>query len=88
MSETANELGVAMGTAVLGSIMVAVYRRQLEDAPAAAQETLGGAHEVGGTDLVTAANAAFVDGVRVASIVTAVLLAAAGYASWRVSRQD
>jgi DHA2 family multidrug resistance protein-like MFS transporter len=88
VSETANELGVALGTAVLGSILVAVYRHELDDAPATARETLGAAHEVGGTDLITAANAAFVDGVRVASVVAALLLAAAGFASWRVSRQE
>ena len=88
VSETANELGVALGTAVLGSILVAVYRGQLADAPAAAQETLGGAHDVAadlggaaGDALIAAANAAFTDGVRLASLVTAVLLAGVSLAA-------
>ena len=94
VSETANELGVALGTAVLGSILVAVYRDRLAEAPAAAQETLGGAHEVAadlgtaaGDALIAAADAAFTDGVRLASLVTAVLLAGVSLASWRVSRR-
>jgi DHA2 family multidrug resistance protein-like MFS transporter len=88
VSETANELGVALGTAVLGSILVAVYRRQLGAAPEAARETLGGAHDTGDPSIVHAANEAFVDGVRVASLVTAGLLAVVAVASWRVARQD
>ena len=94
VSETANELGVALGTAVLGSILTAVYRGQLSDAPAAAQETLGAAHEVAtdlggavGDALIAAADAAFTDGIRVGSLVTALLLAAVSLASWRVSRR-
>ena len=94
VSETANELGVALGTAVLGSILVAVYRGQLAEAPAAAQETLGGAHDVAtdlggavGDALIAAADAAFTDGIRVGSLVTALLLAAVSLASWRVSRR-
>lgn len=94
VSETANELGVALGTAVLGSILVAVYRDRLAEAPAAAQETLGGAHDVAadlgtaaGDALIAAADAAFTDGVRLASLVTAVLLAGVSLASWRVSRR-
>ena len=94
VSETANELGVALGTAVLGSILTAVYRGQLSDAPAAAQETLGAAHQVAtylggavGDALIAAADAAFTDGVRLASLVTGVLLAGVSLASWRVSRR-
>jgi DHA2 family multidrug resistance protein-like MFS transporter len=95
VSETANELGVALGTAVLGSILVAVYRRQLDEAPAAARDTLGAAHQtaadLGGTagdTLVKAADQAFVDGMRVASLVTAGLLLGAAVASARVARSD
>jgi DHA2 family multidrug resistance protein-like MFS transporter len=95
VSETANELGVALGTAVLGSILVAVYRHQLDDAPAAARDTLGAAHQtaadLGGTageTLVKAADQAFVDGMRVASLVTAGLLLGAAVASARVARSD
>lgn len=88
VSETANELGVALGTAVLGSILVAVYRRQLAGAPAEALETLGAAHHSTDASLVAAADAAFVDGVRVASVVTAVLLVLVAVAGWRVSRSE
>jgi len=94
VSETANELGVGLGTAVLGSILTAVYRDQLAAAPVAAQETLGAAQEVAtdlggvaGDALTAAANAAFTDGLRLASLVTAFLLAGASVASWRVSRR-
>jgi MFS transporter, DHA2 family, multidrug resistance protein len=100
VSETGNELGVALGTAVLGSILTAVYRRQLTDVDVAAapldraRETLGAAHDAaadlagaGGNVLRSAADGAFVDGMQVASVVTALLLAGAGVASWRVSHR-
>ena len=100
VSETANELGVALGTAVLGSILTATYRRQLDDTavPAVAldeaRETLGAAHvaasDLGGAmgdALRSAADTAFTDGLRVASAVAAVLLAAVSIASWRVSHR-
>jgi DHA2 family multidrug resistance protein-like MFS transporter len=101
VSETANELGVALGTAVLGSILTATYRRELDDASApdaaldAARETLGAAHEAAadlggatGDALRAAADAAFTDGLRVAAAVAAVLLAGVSVASWRVSHRD
>jgi DHA2 family multidrug resistance protein-like MFS transporter len=87
VSETGNELGVALGTAVLGSILVAVYRHRLDDVPAEARETLGAAHEVGTGTVRAAADAAFVDGIRVASAVAAVLLVAVAVASARVARR-
>jgi MFS transporter, DHA2 family, multidrug resistance protein len=94
VSETAIELGVALGTAVLGSIVTAVYRRELgTDVPDAALETLGGAHEVAvqlggsaGDALQSAADAAFTQGLRAACLVAAVLLAAAALWGRRVSR--
>jgi DHA2 family multidrug resistance protein-like MFS transporter len=101
VSETGNELGVALGTAVLGSILTAVYRQQLDDTRVAApvldeaKETLAAAHEAAddlggsaGDALRAAADVAFVDGVRIASIVAAVLLAVVGLASWRIARND
>ena len=49
LSETATELGGALGIAVLGSIGTAVYRGTLgDDLPAAARDTLGGAVEAAG----------------------------------------
>jgi MFS transporter, DHA2 family, multidrug resistance protein len=99
VSETANELGIALGTAVLGSIMTATYRRDLDglDVPdaslTAARETLGAAHEaaveLGGApgDLLrTASDLAFTNGLRLASLVAGVLLAGAAVASRRVAR--
>ena len=100
VSETANELGVALGTAVLGSILTATYRRQLDDIAVPtvtldeARETLGAAHvaasDLGGPlgdALRSAADVAFTDGLRLASAVAAVLLAAVSIASWRVSHR-
>lgn len=83
VSETANELGVALGVAVLGSIATVVYRNDLTVGPGleAATETLGGAHAAAadlggtaGTALLDAADAAFTSGFRVAAAVMAVLL--------------
>ena len=89
VSETANELGIALGTAVLGSIMIAVYRANLGSPTgigpndlADARETLGAAvsaserlGDPAGPALLEAARGAFVDGVRTASLVAVVALA-------------
>ena len=92
MSETANELGSALGIAVLGTIGAAVYRAQVADSvpagvPAtavdAARETLGAADAVAralpggaGDALVRAADQAFVSGLHVTALVAAAGLAA------------
>lgn len=88
VSETAAEVGGALGIAVLGSIGVAVYRRGIDDdLPAtlstedaeAAQGTLGGALEVSaglpatsGEALVTAAEAAFTTGLHLGALIAAI----------------
>ncbi|MEI2638986.1 MAG: MFS transporter [Microthrixaceae bacterium] len=91
VSETANELGTAMGTAVLGSIAAAVYRSRLSAATTVppdylvrAKETLGEATvlsvELGGPEgeaLMAAAKEAFIGGLRLASAVAVVALALA-----------
>jgi DHA2 family multidrug resistance protein-like MFS transporter len=87
VSETTQELGLALGIALLGSIGVAVYRGQMLDAVAAgvtpeaaeaARDTLGGATGVAEQLppglLVTAGNA-FTDGLQLAAVVSAVALA-------------
>jgi DHA2 family multidrug resistance protein-like MFS transporter len=87
VSETTQELGLALGIALLGSIGVAVYRGQMLDAVAAgvtpeaaeaAGDTLGGAAGVAEQLppglLVTAGNA-FTDGLQLAAAVSAVALA-------------
>ncbi|MFF4186484.1 MFS transporter [Streptomyces sp. NPDC001691] len=56
--ESGQELGGALGMAILGSVGAAVYRHGMTDAPAAARETLGGAlASVHGRDLSTAFSA-------------------------------
>lgn len=89
VSETANELGTALGTAVLGSIAAAIYRSDLDGtrgvpdaAVTRARETLGEAATVAGEldgaagpQLRLAANTAFVNGLRAAAVAAAVALA-------------
>lgn len=83
MSETGNELGGALGTAIIGSIAAAVYRREMlhsipADLPAepaaVARDTLGGAVEVASqlppdvsAAFLAAANEAFAQGLQVAA---------------------
>ena len=87
VSETTQELGLALGIALLGSIGVAVYRGRMLDAVStdltpevaeAARDTLGGATGVAAQLppglLVTAGNA-FTDGLQLAAAVSAVALA-------------
>ncbi|SNT21839.1 MFS transporter, DHA2 family, multidrug resistance protein [Rhodococcoides kyotonense] len=88
VSETAYELGIALGVAILGTVVMSFFRRGLDLSgldPAqasAAQETLGGAVEVSRTlpdeaaaVLADSAHLAFVTGMHVASVATAVVLA-------------
>jgi DHA2 family multidrug resistance protein-like MFS transporter len=88
VSETAAEVGGALGIAVLGSIGVAVYRRGIEDElpgalstqeTGAAEGTLGGALEVSaglppaaGEALVTAAESAFTTGLHLGALIAAI----------------
>jgi DHA2 family multidrug resistance protein-like MFS transporter len=89
VSETAAELGGALGIAVLGSIGVAVYRSGVsaglpagvpDEAAQAARDTLGGAvgaaarlRGPAGTELLAAARAAFVDGLQLTSAIAAAI---------------
>ena len=78
VSETGNELGNALGIALLGSIGVAVYRGAMADglpagaagllapADAAAADTLAGAHAAAG--LPAAAGAELVDAATAAFV--------------------
>ncbi|MEE1931401.1 MFS transporter [Streptomyces sp. TRM 70351] len=90
ISETATEMGMALGIAVLGSIGTAVYRariggllpEQTPDAVAgAAGDTIGGAAAAAsglpgglGNAVMDAAGHAFVDGMRVAALASTVLI--------------
>ncbi|MFD9074931.1 MFS transporter [Streptomyces lasiicapitis] len=95
VSETAYELGAALGIALLGSIVTGVYQNFTApagtpaDAAAAAHDSLGGAVEAGAglpahtaEPLLSAAQEAFVDGLRLAAGVGAVVLLATAVAAW------
>ena len=87
ISETAAELGGALGIAVMGSVGVAIYRGQLADqlppsippeAAAEARDTLGGATAVAaqlpveqGAAVLAAARDAFVAGMQLGSTIAA-----------------
>ncbi|MGW7382188.1 MFS transporter [Streptomyces sp. NPDC054794] len=91
VSETAYELGAALGIALLGSIVTGVYRDFTGPAgtPAAAHESLGAAVETAANlpphtaaDLLTAARDAFVHGLTLASTAGAAVLLATAVAAW------
>ncbi|MEU9468615.1 MFS transporter [Streptomyces avermitilis] len=95
VSETAYELGAALGIALLGSIVTGVYRDFHGPAgtPAQAHESLGGAVEsAAGLPVHTAdavlssARAAFVDGLALAAGVGAAVLLATAVAAWFLLR--
>jgi DHA2 family multidrug resistance protein-like MFS transporter len=95
VSETAYELGAALGIALLGSIVTGVYRGFTGPAgtPAAAHESLGGAVEAEsamppepGRALLSSAREAFVDGLTLATGVGAAVLLATAVAAWFLLR--
>ncbi|MFF8846024.1 MFS transporter [Streptomyces sp. NPDC015127] len=99
VSETAYELGAALGIALLGSVLTGVYSGFATPAgvPAAtasaAHESLGGAVEAAAglphgeaAALLGAAQEAFVDGLRTAAGVGAAVLLATAVAAWFLLR--
>ncbi|WP_328559487.1 MFS transporter [Streptomyces coelicoflavus] len=95
VSETAYELGAALGIAVLGSIVTGVYRDFSGPAgtPDAAHESLGGAVDAAAglpaptaATLLDSARQAFVDGLTLAAGVGAAVLLAAAAAAWFLLR--
>ena len=95
ISETAYELGMALGIAMLGSIVAGVYRGlaippgTLDAVASHAKETLGAAHEAAATlpadkahELLTAAQSAFTEGLAIAAGVGSALLLASAAAVW------
>ena len=94
VSETAYELGIALGVAVLGSIVMAIYRDGVDvsgvssEAGAAARETLGSALAEGNSALAESAQAAFVSGIHVSALITAVVLAANAILIWKMLRRN
>jgi len=103
ISETTAELGGALGIAILGSIGAVVYRsRLLGTAPAevppvaldAARRTLGGAvaaarqlPDPAGAELLAASREAFTAGLRLTSLINAVLVAFLAVLAALVSRR-
>ncbi|MFT2019082.1 MFS transporter [Streptomyces sp. 796.1] len=99
VSETAYELGAALGIALLGSIVTGVYRDfstppgTPEHVSSEAHESLGGAVEAvrGLPDaqsnaLLDSAKEAFVDGLRIAAGVGAAVLLATAVVAWFLLR--
>ncbi|NMR31397.1 MFS transporter [Crystallibacter degradans] len=100
VSETAYEVGSVFGTAVLGSILVAAYRQNINlpanltaSQQAIASETLGGAINTaaelpGGTadSLLESAFHAFDSGVTVTAGIASVLMVAAAWLAFRTLR--
>lgn len=99
VSESAYELGIALGVAILGSVVMSIFRgdvdvSDLADADkAVAQDTLGSAVDVAhtlpaetGQALLESAQAGFVSGMHVAAILVAVLLIANGALVMRMLR--
>jgi EmrB/QacA subfamily drug resistance transporter len=98
MNDTTRELGGALGVAVLGSLVTSTYASSLGDAVsglsgadrAAAESGLVGAFGVAqhlgadGAALMEAAKQAFVDGMGVAAVTGAVVVAIAAIVSYRL----
>ncbi|MFD2025153.1 MFS transporter [Promicromonospora aerolata] len=93
ISETAYELGVALGVAVLGSLVTLGYQARVAvpadvpaDVRAQAGDSLASAVAVAGdrADVLAAAQEAFVASLQVACVVAAVLTALAAVVAWRL----
>ncbi|MEU6033354.1 MFS transporter [Streptomyces tauricus] len=104
LSETANQLGAALGVAILGSIGAAIYRTDVRDtvpsgmppeALQAARETLGGASEVAQqlpeperSGLLDGAREAFVHGLNLNAAIAAAVMVAAAVAATLLLRRQ
>jgi DHA2 family multidrug resistance protein-like MFS transporter len=95
ISETAYELGMALGIAVLGSVIAAVYRHLVhppgihDDVAAHTEQSLAAAHRAAETlggekahALLAVAQSAFASGLAVAAGIGAALLLASAVAVW------
>ncbi|WP_460721454.1 MFS transporter [Nocardia heshunensis] len=99
ISETAMEMGIALGVAVLGSAVMAAFRRGLDlsHVPSAhadaARESLGGAVETARAlpqpaagELLNSAHTAFVSGIHLAATSTAAILLLTAVVAYRAAR--
>ncbi|MFD9903089.1 MFS transporter [Streptomyces sp. NPDC059063] len=94
VSETAYEVGVGLGVALLGSLHAAVYAGHMDGRPTAARESIGGAVETAerlggaaGDRLLDAARAAFESALTATAYVsTGIVAAVALLVVWLVPR--
>ncbi|MFD9790644.1 MFS transporter [Streptomyces sp. NPDC059070] len=99
VSETAYELGAALGIALLGSVVTGIYRDFTvppglpADVSASAHDSLGGAVEAAATlppeqaaPMLSAARDAFTDGFQTAAAVGSAVLFATAVAAWFLLR--
>ncbi|MEV8116000.1 MFS transporter [Streptomyces xiamenensis] len=97
ISETGYELGMALGIATLGSVVMGIYQRfqvpagTPDDLSATAHDSLAGAVQASqqlpsaqGQELLTAAQDAFTSGLATAAGVGALLLLTAATLAWRL----
>ncbi|WP_229076786.1 MFS transporter [Actinoplanes sp. DH11] len=91
VTETANELGVVLGIAVLGSMLTSVYRSELVLPPGlpdpvreAATDSLGSALHVLDAGLAGVAKEAFLHAMQTTSLVAAGFTAVAAVVAWRL----
>lgn len=103
LSTTANDLGISLGIALIGSIGVAVYRGEITDTlpgglpegtAAAARDSLDGAVSAAGklspdvaTSVLEPARAAFTSGLNLGALVAAVIAAAGAALAFARLRQ-
>ncbi|WP_163507643.1 MFS transporter [Fodinicola acaciae] len=99
ISESAYELGSALGIAILGTMLTAFYRAQVVAPPgsdvSAVRDSIGGAVVEAAklparlaAGLLESAQTAFVGGLRIAAAAGAVLLVAAAVAAWFTLRRQ
>nr|WP_277349706.1 MFS transporter [Planosporangium thailandense] len=87
LNDTLQELGAALGVAVLGTVLSAVYRSHLPAmAPVAARESLAGALSVGDPAVTGPARAAFDVALTRGLLVAAVCALAGAIVGWRALR--
>lgn len=92
IAETAYELGVALGIAVLGSLHTAMYRAQLSlpvgttsaDASALNESLASALTQVSDSALIDVAKSAFADGMVWTAYIASALLVVSAVIAWRV----
>ncbi|MGA5702674.1 MFS transporter [Peterkaempfera bronchialis] len=101
VSETAYELGAALGIALIGSVLTGLYRsgvavpqglggaatHQVRDSLGGAAEVAAGLPQPTAGAVLSSARAAFVHGMNAASLLAAALLVAATVGSWLLLRR-